>query len=150
MSFVAVRRLALALVCLAFLLVSVSGCKWTSVDRKPPQPAPISTIAFVLPGSSEPFVYNTSVKYAQLAATHGQGWEVFLVLNPYGAEKFYQALSTNAGATYNVVLNGRTIGTETLVDRWSRGYARVRGNMTLQEANELLDILGDAGIAVER
>ncbi len=149
MSIRALRRCALA-VCLALVFVAAAGCKWNPVNRKPPQPAPIATIAFMLPGSAEPFVYNTSVKYAQLGATHGQGWEVFLVLNQYGAEKFYQAVAANSGSQYNVVLNGRVIGTETLQDRWARGYARVRGELTLQEANELLNILGEAGIAVER
>ncbi len=144
------RRLAVLALALAFSIPAVAGCKWNSVNRKPPQPAPISTIEFRLPGSSEPFLFNTSVKYAQLGATHGHGWEVFLVLNPWGAEQFYQALQQHSGSQYDVVLNGRVIGTESLADRWPRGYARVRGNMTQAEANELLNILGEAGIAVER
>lgn len=143
-------RLAVLFLAFAGLAGMTVGCKFSPVDRKPPQPAPIATIAFLTPGASEPFLYNTSVKYAQLGATHGKGWEVFLVLNPVGAEKFYQALSSNAGGTYNVVLKGRTIGTETFDGQWPRGFARVRGNMTLAEANELLNILGEAGIAVER
>lgn len=144
------RRLAVLCLALALVVPAFAGCKWSPVDRKPPQPAPVATIAFQLPGASEPFLFNTSVKYAQLGATHGQGWEVFLVLNPTGAEKFYNALSGNAGAQYNVVLNRKVIGTETLDGAWPRGYARVRGSMTLPEANELLNILGEAGIAVER
>lgn len=144
------RRLAVLCLAIALFAPALAGCKWTCVDRKPPQPAPIATIAFVLPGGSEPFLFNTSVKYAQLGATHGKGWEVFLVLNQNGAEKFYNALNGNAGAQYNVVLNQKVIGTESLDGEWPRGYARVRGSLSLAEANELLNILGAAGITVER
>mgnify|MGYP001601468867 CR=1 FL=1 len=86
------RRLAVFALALLFCGTLAAVCKWDSVNRKPPQPAPISTIEFRLPGSAEPFLFNTSVKYAQLGATHGHGWEVFLVLNQWGAEQFYQAL----------------------------------------------------------
>ncbi|MDD2586656.1 MAG: protein translocase subunit SecD [Syntrophomonadaceae bacterium] len=78
----------------------------------------------------------------------GQGAEVLLEFDKDGARKFAEATSANVGKPLHIVLDGKPISSPRVDEPITDGSARITGNFTAKEAQDLSVLLRSGALPV--